>query len=137
MDRLTKVYENGRVTIDAAKFGIDQAVLDSEVQNSKAIAAAVANLREYEDAEEQGLLAHLPCKVGDTVYILAGCSRSHYLPNKYEQEICEGYYIGDDGIVQIRVSDKKYNHGTYGVMGKTVFLTHEAAQQALKARESE
>lgn len=26
-------------------------------------------LKEYEDAEEQGLLLKLPCKVGDTVYV--------------------------------------------------------------------
>jgi len=27
-------------------------------------------LKEYETAEEQGLLLRLPCKVGDTVYII-------------------------------------------------------------------
>ena len=30
----------------------------------------VEKLAEYEDAEEQGLLLWLPCKVGDTVYIV-------------------------------------------------------------------
>lgn len=32
-------------------------------------------LREYEDAEEQGLLLRLPCKVGDTVYVLVDTLR--------------------------------------------------------------
>lgn len=68
-----------------------------------------------------------PCKVGDVVYILAG-------PNghKYEKDICEGFYIGDDGVVQVRVRNMKGNHGTYGVFGKTVFLTREEAEKALE-----
>ena len=68
-----------------------------------------------------------PCKVGDMVYILAG-------PNghKYEKDICEGFYIGDDGIVQVRVRNMKGNHGTYGVFGKTVFLTKQEAEKALE-----
>lgn len=75
---------------------------------------------------ENGVIV-LPVKVGDTVYILAG-------PNghKYEKDICEGFYIGDDGDVQVRVRNMKGNHGTYGVIGKTVFLTKEEAEQALE-----
>lgn len=33
------------------------------------IADALNQLKEYEDAEEQGLLLHLPCKVGDKIYL--------------------------------------------------------------------
>ena len=32
------------------------------------IGKAADKLAEYEDAEEQGLLLRLPCKIGDTVY---------------------------------------------------------------------
>lgn len=31
---------------------------------------AIERLADYEDAEEQGLLLRLPCKVGDTVYVI-------------------------------------------------------------------
>jgi hypothetical protein len=31
---------------------------------------AIAKLAAYEDAEEQGLLLRLPCKVGDNIYII-------------------------------------------------------------------
>lgn len=31
---------------------------------------AIAKLAAYESAEEQGLLLRLPCKVGDTVYLI-------------------------------------------------------------------
>lgn len=69
----------------------------------------------------------LPCKVGDTVYILAG-----FNGRKYEKDICEGFYVGYDGVVQVRVRNIKGNHGTYGVMGETVFLTKEEAEKALE-----
>ena len=80
-------------------------------------------LYEYEDLEEQGLLLKLPCKVGDTVYILAGRFGTFY-----EEDICDGFYIGRDGILQVKVQNHKGNHGTYGVVGKTVFLTKAEAE---------
>lgn len=83
-------------------------------------------LKEYEDLEEQGLLLRLPCKVGDTVYILAGRFGTFY-----EEDICDGFYIGRDGILQVKVQNHKGNHGTYGVVGKTVFLTKAEAEKAL------
>ena len=69
-----------------------------------------------------------PCKVGDTVYILAG-----HNGHKYEKDICEGFYIGDDGVVQVRVRNMKGNHCTYGIMGETLFLTKEEAEKALES----
>ena len=78
---------------------------------------------------ENGVIVPI-CKVGDTVYILAG-----HNGRKYEKDTCEGFYIGYDGVVQVRVRNMKGNHGTYGVMGKTVFLTSEDAEKALKERE--
>ena len=84
-------------------------------------------LKEYEDAEEQDLLLKLPCKVGDKVYILAGRHGTFY-----EKDICDGFYIGRDGELQVKVQNNKGNHGTYGVIGKTVFLTQAEAEQKLK-----
>lgn len=81
---------------------------------------------ELKIAEEQGLLLRLPCKVGDTVYILAGRFGTFY-----EEDICDGFYIGRDGILQVKVQNHKGNHGTYGVVGKTVFFTKEEAEQKL------
>lgn len=89
-------------------------------------------LKQYEDAEEQGLLLRLPCKVGDTVYILAGRFGTFY-----EEDICDGFYIGRDGILQVKVQNHKGNHVTYGVVGKIVFLTKEEAEAALAKVKSE
>lgn len=33
------------------------------------------HLKSYEDAEENGMLKHLPCRVGDTVYVLWKCGQ--------------------------------------------------------------
>lgn len=40
-------------------------------RNMWAMAELREKLKRYEDAEEQGLLLRLPCKVGDTVYVIA------------------------------------------------------------------
>ena len=69
-------------------------------------------LKEYEDLEEEGLLLKLPCKVGDTVYII-GCK---YRNGTYENWINTG----------------TFNYSDLEKMNKTVFLTRAAAEEALK-----
>ena len=64
-----------------------------------------------EDLEEQGLLIKLPCKVGDTVYIVhkpVGCPA-----------FCEPI---------------KFKIGLYDMLNKTVFLTKEEAEKALEEK---
>ena len=53
MSRLTKVYPNGNVTLDASQFPpIAQEVIDSEINNSVPFTAAVKKLKEFEDKAE-------------------------------------------------------------------------------------
>lgn len=66
-------------------------------------------LADYEDAEEQGLLLRLPCKVGDTVYSVVADGRQII-----ELRFCLEFYV-------VRKND----------FGKTVFLTREEAEKAL------
>ena len=93
------------------------------IKDKNKLKDAMQKLANYEDLEEQRLLLKLPCKVGDTVYILAGRFGTFY-----EEDICDGFYIGRDGILQVKVQNHKGNHGTYGVVGKTVFLTKAEAE---------
>ena len=88
-------------------------------------------LAEYEDAEEQGLLVRLPCKVGDTVWI-----KGDRFP-----AVIEEIRITDDGVYFAYVEyDKGYEETevwdngefTLSDIGKTVFLTHEEAEKALE-----
>lgn len=87
----------------------------------------VDKLGEFEDAEEQGLLLRLPCKVGDTVYVI----------NKR-----------DNSITKEKVRDVQYRGETYqkgrrffmnigasiyfeDEFGKIVFFDREEAEAAL------
>ena len=65
-------------------------------------------LREYETAEEEGRLVVLPCNLGTPVYFLRH---------------------GFDGW---RIDSRKFVYGMIGEVGKTVFLTKEEAEKALK-----
>ena len=91
----------------------------------------------YKDAEEQGLVLMLPCKVGDTIW-----DNEDGLPIPYE---VMGFSLGNlenFSNNDLEVHDKlivyiKSCHGgirgslTVDEIGKTVFLTKEEAEQAL------
>ena len=98
-----------------------------------------ARLKQYEDAEEQGLLVRLPCKVGDTVYrvIRGKKGRGHIAP-----ATVSGLHLGD--TTRNRRYQKEYEYLVLRVdggfcahvnkkdIGKTVFLTREEAEKALE-----
>lgn len=58
MERLTNVGTRGEIYISD----------NDETRKIGRKEAAYKKLKAYEDAEEQGKLIKLPCKVGDTVY---------------------------------------------------------------------
>lgn len=88
-------------------------------------------LDEYKQAEEQGLLIKLPCSVGNTVYIVF---------NEYgELFIQEGWAVteititGDDILFDFECFQTEESESrNIDSFGKTVFLTREAAEEALK-----
>ena len=98
---------------------------------------AANKLKEYEDAEESGLIVRLPCKVGDTVYSYSK-----------EFDAVLAYFVGQ--IVISYDTDNKNGLWIYNAncdetgelldsidfyeedLGKTVFLTRKEAEQALK-----
>ena len=95
----------------------------------------ITKLGDYEDAEEQGLLIKLPCKVGDVVwdndfgtpfaYTITGYSfgtADDYIDEPVKEDELILYYSGG-GITGSFASS---------TIGKTVFLTKEEAKQALK-----
>ena len=101
--------------------------LNMIVQKYNEFLEHIHELAGYWELEQKGLLRRLPCNLGDVIYILAG-----RLGTFYEKDICDGYYIGWDGILQVKVQNKKGNHSTYGVIGENAFLTKEEAEAALK-----
>lgn len=98
-------------------------------------------LADYEDAEEQGLLVRLPCKVGDTVWFHWKCSDETTIVHRATvKEICIGTYMLKTSI--------KYKVEPLGYAGRNriyytsdfgfcVFLTKEEAESKLKEMESE
>ena len=102
----------------------------------------------YEDAEEQGLLMRLPCKVGDTVWVVTS-PFNVFDDIEYDEDMKDEVYEAFVSSVtfyksgeQYRIYAKATNHfiGAYFRkcdFGKTVFLTREEAEAKLKEMEGE
>lgn len=82
MERLTQTSDRGGV---ALTFDLDITYEPSEI---KKIMKLAEKLKDYEDAEENGLLLRLPCKVGDHIYIIK--------PYGIEEAIITGISEADD-----------------------------------------
>ena len=139
MERLTKhkfvniVFENQEKTgIHCSNFCNNCSQGTGDCKHLKAM---IEKLAAYEDAEEQGLLLKLPCKVGDTVY--AYCSEFGIIPyvvdciviNEHITFQCSSYSgpIGDcpsECLDEIEPDITDF--------GKTAFLTQAEAEQKLK-----
>lgn len=134
MERLTQTSGKGGV---AFTFDLDITCQPSE---AKKILKLAEKLKSYEDAEEQGRLVKLPCKVGDKVYqisenFIEPCTVETIFLGNYtdRNENCcnmaEIYYDRDDCpyvTAEIYFTD----------IGKTVFLTKSEAEQKLKEMEN-
>ena len=109
---------------------------------------ASERLCEYEDLEEHGLLLRLPCKVGDTVWVITspfnvfeGIEYNENLRDEcYESFISSVTFYKNS--VQYRINAKVTNHFISAYyceqdFGKTIFLTRAEAEQKLKEMESE
>lgn len=143
MKRLTKRDEHGNIEL------IGNMLTDCVNEaGANRFLKALNRLAEYEDAEEQGLLVWLPCKLGDAAYWIVECSCENidgvyskceffgYEPD-YEAdcEICnrpEGtkcphqYRIVEGRAMEMNILMIARN------LGKTVFLTREEAEKALE-----
>lgn len=94
---------------------------------------ASKKLCEYEDLEEQGLLIRLHCKRGDTVYFVKSAFSIACFPIEAKIYSIRGIDCDNDVMYD---TITKYN----GIsrmfrssdIGKTVFLTKEEAERALR-----
>lgn len=90
--------------------------------NCPCLQDVLKSLAEYENLEEQGKLPKLPCVVGDITYSL---SKLH---GGITEAIVKKIEIDADGFWVI-TSESIYSFDDFG---KTVFLTKEEAEAALK-----
>lgn len=86
------------------------------------LAEWLEELKSYKDLDEQGLLVRLPCKVGDSVFIIVGKDISRQGIRKIE--------ISDNNIIFKTNRQKRiFNVAEFG---KTVFLAREDAEKKLE-----
>ena len=98
-------------------------------------ANAIDKLGEYEDAEENGLMLHLPCKVGDLLYEAGESEIYTYIVDEIhvEQDSKVIVYALEYDADLHRVYQNGYEYDNCD-FGKTVFLTREEAEQALEEK---
>lgn len=158
MERLTKVSSVGEYLPRKPLNLIHKS--DSSESNLTEI---LEKLGKYEDAEEQGLLLQLLCKVGDTVYVDSAilpikdmeCENiDHKIPSYFPARIVS-FRFAKRNWMKIAVkakwlhewidnetgpesayinSEKKFTISLSGI-GKTVFLTESEAEAKLKEME--
>lgn len=124
------------------KYGF-QYCRKEDLENCQTISDVIDKLAEYEDLEEQGRLIKLPCKVGDTVYVVTSpfnvFDDIEYDENM-KDEVYESYVSSTTFYKsgeQYRIYAKATNRfiGAYFRecdFGKTVFLTKSEAEAKLK-----
>lgn len=96
---------------------------------------AIEKLAAYEDAEEQGLLLRLPCKVGDKLYRITPYAKEPIITTHVLQ-INIKQFFNEKIIVRIDVMDKM-GESCYFLddIGKKVFLSREEAEAKLAEME--
>ena len=151
-DRLAAYEDTGRTPEEVTALG---SLFDYALEESKTLTEQLSLLnclRELAEADKDGRLVVLPCKVGDTVWAASG--------KIIKCEIDE-IYLCDSGEIEFLVSfncdgadckrcpfnnwtqdcsgecycDCEYGNGSFkdSDIGKTIFLTREAAEKALEA----
>lgn len=89
---------------------------------------AVKRLRELAEADNDGRVVVLPCKVGDTVFLIYQGRIIECVAEFVNMGVASG-----NRVVAYTLTDRAEQYGaTFEAFGKTAFLTREAAEQAMK-----
>lgn len=129
MERLTEKY-NGKNILKSGK-----ATLIFSNTGNRFKGEAIDKLAAYEDAEEQGLLLRLPCKVGDTIYEVSYANRKYiireHIVNQfvyiaYRKPRIEIYCEGENGFLSSSIT---------GQLDDGLFLNREEAEAKLAEME--
>lgn len=122
MERLTKISKIGE-HLPKKSLNLTHKS-DSSESNLTEI---LEKLGEYEDAEEQGLLLRLPCKIDTIVYEISDRCDGDCTTCFAECDTCQNYTY--------YIDEKTFDYPLIGDIGKTVFLTKEEAETKLKEME--
>lgn len=138
MERLTK-WEDGSITYNEKRELECGEYCDSCSHGAgicKTVENMIKKLADYEDLEEQGLLARLPCKVGDMVWDNDFGYPQPYEIKAYSYGYCDSYvesYVEEENVFYYENSNGSIT-GSFPMseIGKTVFLTREEAEKKLE-----
>lgn len=95
------------------------------------IAEWLEELKSYKEAEEQGLLVRLPCKVGEKLWCIVNGKINELRVHHFDTPA-----FGTMDIV-FRYADGSKLERFVGTLGKTVFLTREEAEKKLEEIKNE
>lgn len=145
MERLTRRLNNNKIVAikgDSCNYSANS--FDCQLsEGRKRLRTALEKLADYEDLEEQGLLVRLPCKVGDTVWVVTS-PINVFGYDEYdgdaEYEVYESflssvsYYASGE---QFRIYAKVTNSFIVAYFrecdfGESIFLTREEAVNKLE-----
>lgn len=143
MERLTERYKDSIANVVLIRECGDKLCKDIcddiECDCSKCeLEKALEKLADYEDLEEQGLLARLPCKVGDMVWDNDFGHPESYEIKAFSYGYCDSYVEPDIGIEDEIIFYYENSDGSItgafpmSEIGKTVFLTREEAEKKLE-----
>lgn len=135
MERLT-YFKDGywRVNFSGVQYQADFVDRLAAYEDIAELCGGFDRLRELAEADKDGRVMVLPCKVGDTIYFARA--------NPILQYKVTGYEMGNASISQVRSKHVDKETGltfnfTFrpGSIGKTVFLSREEAEKALQKME--
>jgi hypothetical protein len=97
------------------------------------VAKWLKELKSYKEAEEQGLLVRLPCKVGDTVYRVNAGAKQPIIPMTVS-EIHFLCYKNERAVRFDAIGKEDMGESCYRLedIGRIVFLTREEAEKKLE-----
>ena len=111
------------LTDRCARYAEEIAVLQEKV-NTCGECGGIDRLRELEEADKNGRVVVLPCKIGDALYRASPSGVVvHRVANVVYRELTSRWYI--DTIPNLPYASEE--------LGKTTFLTREEAEKALEA----
>ena len=120
IDALNRLAEYEDIGLEPEKIVFLKNVVDDAFSDKPEF---TEHIRELLWAEKDGRLVVLPCKVGDTIY-----RRGDPIKKIYEWQI-DYVEVHEDETVFVDDSDNTFVEAD---IGKTVFLTREAAERALE-----
>lgn len=136
MERLTYVTEDGEILFHPEDLPEDEGMTIrqlAEDERWKALDQIAEKLTNMEQMEEQGMLVRLPCKVGDTVYMLSyryDCKKN-YDCKAFQKCKCMENIPCEYEKKEYFVKKSQFCLSMMNFLGKTVFLTREEAEKAL------